>query len=165
MRKSLWLIPAVLLMSIGVPAVRADKIISVLVEGEASACHDNFPDPPECGVPFPFNGSFMFDKTTNSEVGTWSVFWTLGETYSGDASTVSVSGSNLAHDEIHLGNDFWFKDLQLIPENLDCPIVHGFCATLSGSLIPEKTPEPSSIILLGAGLLGLVPFRRKLFGR
>jgi PEP-CTERM motif len=27
------------------------------------------------------------------------------------------------------------------------------------------TPEPSSVLLFGTGLLGLVPFRRKLFGR
>ena len=27
------------------------------------------------------------------------------------------------------------------------------------------TPEPSSLLLFGTGLLGLAPFRRKLFGR
>jgi hypothetical protein len=29
----------------------------------------------------------------------------------------------------------------------------------------SATPEPSSLLLFGTGLLGLAPFRRKLFGR
>jgi len=31
--------------------------------------------------------------------------------------------------------------------------------------VPDPTPEPSSMLLFGTGLLGLAPLRRKLFGR
>jgi hypothetical protein len=33
------------------------------------------------------------------------------------------------------------------------------------SPVSSATPEPSSLILFGTSLLGLAPFRRKLFGR
>jgi hypothetical protein len=164
MRKSWWIFIAVLLMSIGVPAARADSIISVLVKGEATFCIYNFPGPPlySCGSGS-LIGSFKFDASTNSVIGPWSIYWPF-ETFSGDGSYVSVSGPNLAKDEFNFNDDFVFKDLQLVYFN--CPVGNGgdFC-TSHASLIPVRTPEPSSIILLGTGLLGLVPLRRKLFGR
>jgi hypothetical protein len=41
----------------------------------------------------------------------------------------------------------------------------GFDNITLGSSVAGATPEPSSLILFGTSLLGLVPFRRKLFGR
>jgi PEP-CTERM motif len=41
----------------------------------------------------------------------------------------------------------------------------GHYVITSGSLTPAATPEPASFLLFGMSLLGLVPFRRKLFGR
>ncbi len=47
--------------------------------------------------------------------------------------------------------------------------VFGFNASglegITFSLVSSATPEASSLILFGTSLLGLVPFRRKLFGR
>jgi PEP-CTERM motif len=43
-----------------------------------------------------------------------------------------------------------------------------FCTgCVTGVAVPTAaaTPEPSSLLLFGTSLLGLLPFRRKLFGR
>jgi PEP-CTERM motif len=57
---------------------------------------------------------------------------------------------------INLATAEGFRNIQVLPEE-GVQIV-GIAGT-------SATPEPSSLLLFGTSLLGLVPFRRKLFGR
>jgi len=55
-----------------------------------------------------------------------------------------------------------------ITDELDASFPGGTVSTFADSnlaLPSSVTPEPSSLLLFGTSLLGLVPFRRKLFGR
>jgi hypothetical protein len=159
MRKSLSIV-ALLFVSIGAPNVHAgSKLIPVYVTGGAEACVYNFPGPPRyiCAAGS-LNGTLTFDSLTNSIVGPWSIDWDSLERFSGDGS-IPISGSALASDTFYL-DGLVFSDLGLA--EFPCPVGNGgdFCRS-HGELIPVATVEPSSIVLFGTSVLGLVPFRRK----
>jgi hypothetical protein len=65
-------------------------------------------------------------------------FVPIGVTFSGTAESINFSGD---------ANQIVFDDVTF------------------GSSTPGTTPEPSTLLLFGTSLLGLAPFRRKLFGR
>jgi hypothetical protein len=168
MRKSRWVI-ALLFVAIGAPNVRAGSITQVLVTGGAEACVYNYggPGPLYLCVAGGIKGSFNFDTLTNSIVGPYSIDWSWLEGFGGDGSnsgigSASISGSDLANDTFNF-NGLVFSDLGLA--NFPCPIDNGgdFCRA-NAELIPVATVEPSSILLFGTSIFGLMPFRRKLFG-
>jgi hypothetical protein len=65
-------------------------------------------------------------------------FVPIGVTFSGTAESINFGGD---------ANQIVFDDVTF------------------GSSTPGTTPEPSTLLLFGTSLLGLAPFRRKLFGR
>jgi len=70
--------------------------------------------------------------------GQYCPFVPIGVTFSGTAESINFGGT---------ANFITFDDVTF------------------GSSSPGNTPEPASFVLFGTSLLGLVPFRRKLFGR
>ncbi len=74
-------------------------------------------------------------------------------------SLIGYEGGSLCSLNAECGPDqegnFWLSAFETVNES--------YVLLESGQLV--ATPEPSTVILFGTALLGLVPFRRKLFGR
>jgi PEP-CTERM motif len=70
-----------------------------------------------------------------------------------------------------LGNGscpYGLDNIAAITDDLNGSFAAGTVSTFADTnlaLPSSVTPEPSSLLLFGTSLLGLVPFRRKLFGR
>jgi hypothetical protein len=107
-------------------------------------------------VNFWVDGEFGFSPS-----GQFVAFWSGSST-----PFFSVSGQN---PDGYTDYDFLLKatsrstELEFGGQNMD-----GFYNLDDVSVVPTATtttPEPSSLLLFGTSLLGLAPFRRKLFGR
>src|SRR6266852_3219411 len=132
----------------------------------------------------PITGAFGFDNTTGNITGPWSFSTPLGLLSSSDISTVthlrfgfpdqfqfidSTTGLTLV---LAFNSTSPFVGGATIPNppnglfNLVCAGECGIAFGLSGVATPLiSTPDPSSMLLLGTGLLGLAPMFRRRFSR
>jgi hypothetical protein len=178
MRKSLWAI-ALLFVAIGAPAARAGS-----VKWTFSGASATFSDPYPAGTDT-ITGSFLFNSATGYQ-SHLSITLT-GPVFPGTYTLVAPSldsslGAVLGyHGANYIGITFVDLFTSLSPDPLYAITIYdtttsstiaytdtNFCTgCVTGFAVPTTaaTPEPSSLLLFGTSLLGLAPFRRKLFGR
>jgi hypothetical protein len=157
MRKSLWTIPILLLfVAIGAPAAHAGS----------TKYNATFACVPACSLlPVVTNNPVSFPSPYDLGVN-WdgaAFFFVLN---SGDAPGNLWAWTALSSDDTAV---FQLFDLSTDDAYLQNATVSSSFNSLNGNLtfkpVVNSTPEPSSLLLFGTSLLGLVPFRRKLFGR
>ena len=160
MRKSLWIMLAALFVAIGAPATHAGPIkysATFNCPSTAPLCDGSTPTAPAVSFPSPslmvtwFGIPFDLVLVSADAPGDTYTWFAINEPMINDAA-------------------FGVSDLTTgfgITVNAPACITCGEANIVGGTLVftPVTTPEPSSLLLFGTSLLGLAPFRRKLFGR
>jgi PEP-CTERM motif len=158
MRKSSWIILALLLVAIGAPNARAGSIKYTFTgAGKWTGTHFTYVST---------TGYLSYGATVTPTDG-------LAVLFGMDPTTLT---SIQFHDSMNIfGNPggYDFLAAESGTYNIDALGTYKFYNTYDGDTYQGKlvissvaaTPEPSSLLLFGTSLLGLVPFRRKLFGR
>jgi hypothetical protein len=140
MRKSLWIIPIVLVLAIGAPIAHADPFEPFFTTmGCVGVCA------------LPTASDVVFPAPTTMDV-----------TFDAVAATVSIPSGDESTDDY-----VWYASV--VDSSLNFILVdtvgpgtpdgcQGYtgCGTLGFAPVPTPTPEPGSLALMGTGLLGLL---------
>jgi hypothetical protein len=157
MRKSSWIILALLLVAIGAPNARAGSIKYTFTgAGKWTGTHFTYVSTA---------GYLSYGETVVPTDGLAVLF--------GMDPTVLTSIQFVSPTVILGSGGYDFLAAETGTYNIGAPGIYKFYNsydgdTFQGSLVISNsttTPEPSSLLLFGTGLLGLAPIRRKLFGR
>jgi PEP-CTERM motif len=158
MRKSLWIMLAILLVAIGAPSVRADSVYAITF-------YDGF----GAGHPTVVGSNLLDYNSTSME------FTTISLQVSYDGLTITLENDSAGGVPIS-SHFIWFADTpnRLISFSYICPCdpfdyLHIYSATIPETIqygkgdvsLTAQTPEPSSVALMLLGL-GLVLLLRKL---
>ena len=158
MRKSQWIILALLLAAIGAPNARAGSIkYSFTGAGKWTGTHFTFVST---------TGYLSYGETVTPTAGL-AVLFGMDPTV---LTSIEFYSSSAIFGEPG-GYDFLAEEAPAY--DISAPGVYKFYNTYDGDTYQGKlvissvsaTPEPSSLLLFGTSLLGLAPFRRKLFGQ
>jgi hypothetical protein len=183
MRKSFWLI-GLAIMALGAPNARAGSELNYsfsftntkgnvpgTVTGEILGLTNNATGPAAkvliisfpAGLdsvfgPAPINATLWVDQFENSftvvdGVVTSGAFWAEGSNPEELGSSLYINAGIGPYNYLNLDN------------NLNQVWGANGLAAANIQPLSVTTPEPSSLLLFGTSLLGLAPFRRKLFGR
>ncbi len=158
MRKSLWVILTLLLASIAAPNAHAGSITYFFTgAGKWTGTHFTYVST---------TGYLSYGETVTPTDGL-AVLFGMDPTV---LTSIEFYSSSAIFGEPN-GHDFLASESGTY--NIDALGTYKFYNTYDGDTYQGKlvissvaaTPEPSSLLLFGTSLLGLAPFRRKLFGR
>ena len=178
MRKSLWIILAVMIVAVGAPNAQADTtfdlnlpantlvgggpIPAALIPVESFMI---FPTPTTCGGGGVIGGDSCLELTRKVDSFSPLLFniTVTGTTYpTGSVDTFDSSFSTTIPITSFVMTDIFFASIQHSGSQ-ENPIENVFLEFATGTLV-SNVPEPSSIVLLGSGLLGLAGIKRRRSG-